>query len=195
MVTKNKERPQKRKNLVPPKQLRQLKLDIFPSEFQTAPPRENKQIVINKIDSVTKYDEIALIVEFKLIPSKIEFSKVKSTIWFDDQEVKSDLIRIPQGFGILDEFQLKSELDMRGISTGAHIIKVELHDLYSSCAGIKEKTVEYLPLYRKASYRKIPIAKKIACCDFTVISDSEKKIYQEIEKTKKKELISNQDKW
>jgi hypothetical protein len=194
MVPKSKERPQKRKNLVPPKQVKQLKLDIFPYEWQTAPPRKNRHIVINRIDSVTKCDEMALIVEFKLIPSKIEFSKVKSTLWFDDQEVKSELIRIPQGFGISDEFQLKSELDMRGISAGAHTIKVELHDLYSSCFGIKEKTVEYVPLDRKSGYRKIPIAKKIAG-DVVIVSNSDKEIYLEIDKTRKSELDSKRDKW
>ena len=35
----------------------------------------------------------------------------------------------------------------------------------------------------------------LADVTFPLISDSEKKIYEEIEKTKKKELISKQDKW
>jgi len=195
MVQKSKKRPQTGKNLVSSEQFQQLKLDIFPSEIQKESARKNRQIVINRIGSVTKYDEMALIVEFKLIPSKIDFSKLRSTLWFDDQEVKSALIRIPQGFGDSDEFQLKSELDMRGISAGAHTIKVELRDLFSPCFGIKEEPIEYVPQDRKAAYRKIPIAKKISGCDFAIVSNSDKEIYLDIDKTRKSELDSKRDKW
>jgi hypothetical protein len=66
--------------------------------------------------------------------------------------------------------------------------------LYSSCFGIKEKTVEYVPLDRKAGYRKIPIAKKIAG-DVAIVSNSDKEIYLEIDKTRKSELDSKRDKW
>lgn len=171
------------------------KLEIFPSEPEKKPQEKSKQIVISGICSVTKYDEMTLNVEFELIPSKAAFSKVISSLWFDEHKVKSAIISIPQRFGVSSDFELKSELDMRGISAGTHTIGVELRDCFSPSYATKKERIEYIPQDRKAIYRKIPIAKKIAGCDFAVISDSEKKVYREIEKTKKKELISRQDKW
>ena len=173
----------------------QLRLDSFPSEPEKKPQEKNKQIVINGIHSATKYDEMVVSVEFELIPSKTAFSKIISTLWFDECEAKSAIIVIPQRFGNSSEFQLKSELDMRGIPSGNHIIDVKLRYCYSPCYAIKKEIIDYTSQDKKARYRKIPIAKKIAGCDFDVVSGSEKNIYQEIEKTKKKELISKQDKW
>ncbi len=177
------------------KQVKQLELNSFPSEPEKQTPKKRKQIMITRILSVAKYDEMALFVELKLIPSKVVFSKVRSTLWFDGQEVTSALIGIPQRFGVSNEFQLKSELDMRGISAGAHAIKVELHDLFSSCFAIKEEHIEYVPVDRKAAYRKIPTAKKIAGDDFTIVSNSDKEIYGDINKAIKSELDSKRDKW
>jgi hypothetical protein len=195
MIKKSEKRPKTGKNLTSPAQYKQQKLDTFPSELQKEPTRKNKQIVISSLDSVTKYDEMVLTVDFKLLPSKTVFSKVRSTLWFDDQEVKSDLIGIPQGFGDSDEFQLNYNLDMRGIAAGAHAIKVELDDLFSPCSATKEETINYVPLDIKAAYRKIPTTKKIAGEDFTIVSRSDKKIYLDIDKARKSELDSKRDKW
>ena len=179
----------------PSEGFKQLKLGIFPSEFEKKQPRKQKQIIINRIETITKYDEMTITVEFKLIPSKTVFSKLKSTLWFDDQEVKSALIEIPQKFGFSDEFKLKSELDMRGINAGSHSIKVEFQDLFSLSSASKEETIEYVPIDKKAGYRKIPLTKKISGNDFDVVSISDREIYLDIERTKKDELKSKQDKW
>ena len=39
---------------------------------------QKKQIIITEIDTVTKEDELALKVEFRLLPSKTAFSKIRS---------------------------------------------------------------------------------------------------------------------
>jgi len=181
--------------LIPYEQEKQLKLEIFPSELKEKSPKKNKKIVINRINSVKKYDEIALAVEFQLVPSKKEFSRLRSSLWFDGQEVKSAIVTIPQGFGDSDEFQLKLELDMRGISAGAHYVKIELQDLFSPCFAISQITIEYIPQDKKAKYRKIPIAKKLAGDDFAIISNSDKEIYLDINKKRKSELESKRDGW
>lgn len=138
---------------------------------------------------------MVLTVEFKLVPSKTVFSKVRTTLWFDDQEVKSDLVTIPQSLGDTDEFRLNYQLDMRGISVGAHTIKTELYDLFSTCLTTKEQPIDYVPLDRKAAYRKIPIAKRFAGKNFTIVSKSDKEIYNDIDKARKNELESKRDKW
>jgi hypothetical protein len=195
MVRKIRNRPNKRGNSNSSKQYQQQRLDLYPSELQNKQPRKSKQIIISRLDLVTKYDEIVLTVEFALVPSKTAFSKVRSTLWFDNQEVKSDLITIPQSLGGADEFQLNYTLDIRGISAGVHSIKAELCDLFYPCSAIKEEHVDYVPLDRKAAYRKIPIAKKVAGGDFTIVSSSDKEIYTDIEQARKSELDSKRDKW
>ena len=177
------------------KQPKQVKLDRYPSEIQKKPSPKKKQIVITNFDATLVWDELPLEIEFKLVPSKIVFSKLSSVLWFDEQEVKSTLLTIPQSLGDSNDFQLKSELDMRGIDAGTHRIKFELHDLFSTCSAIKEIAIEYVPQDRKAAYRKIPIAKKIAGEDFTVLSSIDKSIYEDIEKARRKELDTKRDKW
>jgi len=195
MAKKSKKRPKTRKNYISSEHYKQQKLDVFPSELKREPSRKSKQIIISSLDSMTKYDEMNLTLAFKLMPSKTVFSKVRSTLWFDSEEVKSDLIKIPQGFGYSDEFQLNYNLDMRGIAAGTHAIKLELHDLFSPCSAAKEVTIDYVPLDRKAAYRKIPLAKKIAGEDFTIVSTSDKEIYRDIDKARESDLNSKRDKW
>jgi hypothetical protein len=196
MIKKGRKHPQTTKRANSSEKFQQLKLNIFPSELQKESPEKSKKIVINSLDSVAKYDDaMVLTVEFRFVPSKTVFSKVRSTLWFDDIEVKSDLIGIPQGFGDSDEFQLNYNLDMRGISAGTHTIKVELNDLFSPCSAIREEPVDYVPLDRKAAYRKIPIARKITGEDFTVVSSSDKEIYDDMDKARKNELDSKRDRW
>ena len=195
MVRKIKNQPNKRGNSNSSKQYQQQRLDLYPSELQKEQTRKSKQIIINSLDSVMNYDEMVLTVEFKLVPSKTVFSKVRSTLWFDDQELKTDLLAIPQSLGDTDEFQLNQKFDMKGISTGVHTIKAELCDIFYPCSAIREERIDYVPLDRKAAYRKIPIAKKIAGEDFTIISSSDKEIYNGIDKARKNELESKRDKW
>ena len=195
MIRESKKQTQVGKAFAPPEHVKQLKLDIFTSEVQKESATKNKQIIVNKIITLTKYDEMALTVEFKLFPLKNDFSTLRAILWFDEQEVKSALVPIPKEFGDSNEFILKSELDMRGISAGCHTIKVEFHDLFSTCFGIKEETIEYVPQDRKAAYRKVPITKKAAGDDFTIISQSDREIYRDIDKIRKNELDSKRDKW
>ena len=93
-MSKTKEAP---KNLKAPKQ---LTLDNLPND----PIKESdnitkhiyeKHIIITEIGAITREDESALKVGFKLFPSKTSFSKLKLDLTFDNQQISSVLIRIP----------------------------------------------------------------------------------------------------
>ena len=183
---------------------KQLTLDRLPNS-----PKKNsvdvnvsatkKQIIITEINTVTKEDELALNVGFRLLPSKTAFSKVRSTLWFDGQQISSVSITIPQSPLATDEFELNPVLDMKGISAGSHTIKVEMYELWSNgekltCTS-KEVTIEYVPKTRESRLIRIPMVKSIAGADLAIVSESEKDIYREIEVTAKKELISKRDEW
>jgi hypothetical protein len=186
------------------KKTKQLTLDNIGNSPKQGPVKATKQIqekeiVIIEIDTVTKKDELALKVGFRLFPSKTAFSKVKSDLWFDNQQISSLSISIPQGHLAADDFELTPVLDMTGVIAGPHTIKVEMYELWSSgeklSQAVKEVTIDYVPQTRESRLVKVPIVKSVAGTDLVVVSDLEKDIYREIEKTMKREHISKRDDW
>jgi len=183
---------------------KQLTLDNLPNvpkkePAKTAAQVQEKRIIIIEIGTLTKEDELALKVSFKLLPSKAAFSKVQSDLWFDNQQINSVSIRIPQGLLAVDDFEFTPVLGMKGIPAGSHSIKVEMYELWSSgeklSQAVREVTVDYVPQTRESKFVKVPIVKSVAGSDLAVVSESEKDIYRGIEKTIKKEQLSKRDDW
>ena len=192
------------KMLAATKQSNQTTLDNLRDSPQKEPskevePGQKKQIIITEIDTVTKEDELALKVGFKLVPSKTAFSKIRSDLFFNEQKLNSVLITIPQGPLTKDAFELTPVLDMKGITAGSHTIKVEMYEPWSNGEKLsftsKEITVEYVPKTRESRLIRIPIVKSFGGLDLAVVSEFEKNIYREIEETMKKESISKRDEW
>jgi hypothetical protein len=166
---------------------------------ETVINKQKKQIVITEIGSVTKEDELALRIEFGLFPSKEFFSKIRANLFFDRQKVRSVSIIIPQSLLARDDFELTPVFDMKGITAGSHVIKVEMYDLWDSgekfaCAS-KEVKIEYVPLRREDKLIKVPTVKSIAGADLAVVSESDKDIYRKIDENIRKEAVSKRDNW
>jgi len=187
-----------------PKESKQLTLDSLPIDAKKEPaktpaPIREKRIIITEIGVLTKMDELALKVDFKLVPSKTAFSIVKLDLWFDNQQISSDLIRVLQGPLATDDLELTPVLDMKGVPAGSHTIKVDMYELWSSgerlSQAVKEVTVDYVPQTRESRFVKVPSVKSVAGKDLVVVSQSERDIYSGIEKTIKKEYISKRDNW
>jgi len=157
---------------------------------------KSKQITITQLDPTIKnYDELNVDTDFRLVPSKKDFSKIRYTIWFDGQKAYSDLIEIPQSFVASDEFEMKRILDLRGMTPGNHTVKVELCDLFSPSCASKEIAIEYKPLTKEERFRRIPTVKKTEGVDITIVSNDEKEVFREIRDTFIKEQISKRDNW
>jgi len=187
-----------------PKLSKQLTLDNLPTAPDSEPSKtiaqmREKRIIITEIVILTKQDELALKIGFKLVPSKTAFSKVHSDLWFDNQQINSVAIRILHGPLSMDESEYTTILDMKGIPAGSHTIKVEMYELWSSgeklSQAVKEVTVDYVPQTRESKFVQVPSVKSIAGTDLAVVSESEKDIYRGIEKTMKKEQLSKRDDW
>jgi hypothetical protein len=180
------------------KRVRQLKLDRFPSEFPKKQKEYEKHIVITKLDSTLIWDELLLEIDFKLIPNKIVFSKIRADLWFDQKATNSFLFDILHSFGPTNDFTLKTTLDLQGLPSGTHSIKVEMYELWSFLEKHnhteKEITIEYTPQTKKAMLKEVPIIKKIEGEGIAIVSESEKHIYQEMQETRKKELASEREK-
>jgi hypothetical protein len=56
-------------------------------------------------------------------------------------------------------------------------------------------TVDYVPQTREYGLVKVPSVKSVAGKDLVVDSELEKDVYRGIEKTIKKEQLSNRDNW
>ena len=187
-----------------PKLSKQLTLDNLPTAPDSEPSKtiaqiREKRIIITEIDILTKQDELALKIGFKLVPSKTAFSKVHSDLWFDSQQINSVAIRILHGPLSMDESEYTTILDIKGIPAGSHTIKVQMYELWSSgeklSQAVKEVTVDYVPQTRESKFVEVPSVKSIAGTDLAVVSESEKDIYRGIEKTMKKEQLSKRDDW
>ena len=62
--------------------------------------KPTKAIVINRIADTTKEDELALKVEFSLLPSKVSFSKINLDLYFQENLLKSIPLHItPSALG------------------------------------------------------------------------------------------------
>jgi hypothetical protein len=142
---------------------------------------------------------LALRIGFKLFPSRATFSKITSDLYFDGKKMGSTRLAIIQGPLATDGSEVTSVLDMKGISSGAHIIRVEMYELWSSgeklTSASKEVTIEYVPLKREDRLIEVPIIKSIAGTGLAIVSDHEKSIYREIEKEMRRDSFSRRDNW
>jgi hypothetical protein len=158
-----------------------------------------KQIEIAEITASTREDGLAFRVSFRLLPSKTAFSRLTSDVYFDKHKLDSLRLRIIHGPLAADDLEFSFVIDMTGIAQGQHCLRVEMYELWSSKKKLtyasKEIPVEYVPVRREGRLIKVPIMKTIVGADFSIVSDSEKEIYLEIEENMKKETISKRDEW
>lgn len=187
------------RNIKPSKQLTLDKLPVVTKESTIAAKASKKQIVITEITTSTKVAEIALNVAFKLVPSNNAFSKIQFDLFFNNQQISSKSIRILQGPLANDIFELTHVLDMKGIPAGTYTLNVEMYEQWSTgerfSQAKKESTVDYGPQTRESKFIRVPTIKSVAGISLSVISEPEKNLYNEIEKTIKKEYVSNRDDW
>lgn len=173
-----------------------FQFNINRSKEATAP---TKAIVINRIADVTKEDELALKIEFTLLPSKASFSKINLDLYFHEQLLNSTPLCIPQSSLLNDSFEYSLILDMKGIPEGSYLFKVEMYELWSSGEKLnfteKEVVVQYVPQTRESRLVKIPTVKSDVGAGLTVVSSAPKTIYREIEEDMKKESASKIDEW
>jgi hypothetical protein len=184
------------------KQAKQSTLEDLSFQFNIERTREairpTKAIVINKISDTTKEDELALKVEFSLLPSKL-FSKVNLDLFFQEHLLSSTTISIPQSTLLNDTSEFSLVLDMRGIVVGEYLFRVEMYELWSSGEKLnftaKEISVQYVPKTREERLVKIPSVRSVAGSDLMVVSSLAKNIFREIEQDQKQESISRRDEW
>jgi hypothetical protein len=185
------------------KQAKQSTLKDLSFQFNIERARESisptKAIVINKISDTTKEEELALKVEFGLLPSKTSFSKINLDLYFQEQLINSTLLSITPSSLLDDSLEFPRFLDMKGIEAGNYQIRVEMYEPWSTGEKLnftsKEITIQYVPVTRESRLVKIPTVKSVAGSDLTVISSSAKNIYREIEQDQKQEAISKRDEW
>ena len=115
---------------------KQSTLDDLSFQFNIQKPNRQtnpqKKLWLTTFQSVINEDELAINVEFTLLPSKLAFSKINLDIYFEDQLLKSIILGIPQSSLLNDNFDFPIVLDMRGISAAKYIVRVEMFELWPS---------------------------------------------------------------
>jgi hypothetical protein len=185
------------------KQAKQSTLEDLYFQFNITRTREAikpaKEIIINRIADTTKEDELALKVEFTLLPSKASFSKINLDLYFQGQLLNSTTLIIPQSTLLSDSYEFPQMLDMKGIGAGNYLIRVEMYEPWSSNEklnfSIKEIVVQHVPQSRESRLVKIPTVKSVAGTGLTVVPSTTKNIYNEIDQDLKKESMSKRDQW
>jgi hypothetical protein len=185
------------KTAKPTKQLTFDSLNSAPKKQAEAKTELKKQILITQMDATTGIDELNLKIGFKLCPSRLAFSKVKADLFFDNTHISSALIRVLQGPLATDESEYACTLDMKCIPQGIYSLKVEMYELWHSGEKLnqtsRDLTLDYIPQTRQSRMVRIPTVKSVAGADLAVVSEEEKTVYSEIEKTAKKEQVTQRD--
>ena len=185
------------------KQVKQSTLDDLSFQFNIErikePVKPAKAIVINRIVEETKEDELALKVEFSLLPSQVSFSKINLDLYFQENLLKSIPLHVTPSALLGDSLEYPLTLDMKGIAEGEYPVRVEMYEPWDSGEKLnftsKEITVKYVPQTRAERLVKIPTVKSIAGTDLTVVSSTARNIYHDIERDQKQEAISKRDEW
>jgi hypothetical protein len=184
------------------KQSKQSTLDDISYQFNIErrdASKPTRVIVIDAVDATPKEDELALKTEFRLLPSKDSFSKVNLDLYFEEQMVNSATLCLPQSPLLSESLTYSQVLDMRGISEGNYIVRVEMYEPWSPEEKLsfvaKEIAVQYVPITRELRLVKIPTVKSVAGSGLTFVSSNAKNIYSDIEQDLKKESISKRDEW
>jgi hypothetical protein len=161
--------------------------------------KSTKTILINHIFEETKEDELSLKVEFTLLPSKASFSKINLDLYFQENMLNSTPLTIPQSQLLNDSFEVPQVLEMKGITAGEYLIRVEMYEPWTEGEKLnfttKEIIVHYVPQTRADRLVKIPTVKSVAGIDLTVLSSAAKNIFQDIEQNQKQETTSKRDEW
>ncbi|MDR0318504.1 MAG: hypothetical protein LBI09_00510 [Nitrososphaerota archaeon] len=184
------------------KQLKQLTFDSLPATPTTKQDTKtrqaiHKQICITKMETTTGIDELALKINFKLEPSHRAFSKIKAELYFENTRINTVTIQVLQGSLATNELEYSWIMNTKGVSEGAYHLKVEMYEHWPSSEKLyqttRELTVKYIPQTRQARLIKIPFIKKVTGTNIAVITNQEKQIYKDLEKTAKKEQTSRQN--
>ena len=184
------------------KELEQSTLDNLSFQFNIQKPssiKTEKAIMINRLADTFRENDLELKIEFSLLPSKAFFSKINIDVYFENQLLNSTTLGLPQSPLLNDNFDFPLLLDMRGLSAGTYLIRVEMYEPWSSDEKLnftlKEIVVDYIPQTKESRLVKIPTIKSVAGSDLTIISSSAKDIYRELQQDLKKETLSKRDEW
>lgn len=181
------------------KRSKQSTFDKLPEPKTTQAPGPNgKSIEIAQLEYGLKESELELSVVFRLLPSKSFFSNLVLDLYFDDAALQSYLVRVPPSQLLSDELEFPVTLDLMQICPGAHTVKVEICERWSTgekltCAS-KYVIVQYQPGRKQDRYVKVPIVRKIDGA-FRIIMPAEQELYERLEKNRQAELSTKKDSW
>jgi hypothetical protein len=193
----NKERIRE-KTLVDLKRAKQATFDNLPKTTEKPNETKPQKSIIIQLNHTTKEDELDLAISFRLLPSRMHFSNLLLDLHFDGNKVNSYLIAIPPSRLLSDELEFPIALDMTGIPSGEHVVKVELTEKWETgeilAQASKYVVVQYTPIRKEDRYVKVPLVRKIDGA-FRIVMAEEKELYESLEKGHREDLNTKRDKY
>ena len=193
----NKERIRE-KTLVDLKRAKQATFDNLPKTTEKPNETKPQKSIIIQLNHTTKEDELDLAISFRLLPSRMHFSNLQLDLHFDGNKVNSYLIAIPPSRLLSDELEFPITLDMTGIPSGEHVVKVELAEKWTTgeilAQASKYVVVQYTPIRKEDRYVKVPLVRKIDGA-FRIVMAEEKELYESLEKGHREDLNTKRDKY
>jgi hypothetical protein len=129
----------------------------------TLAANDSRQIILIKTESSQSKNELVIKVAFALSPSKSVFPSIRCNLFFDGQQIKTNLVTIPQNQVATNDFELTPiVLDMKGLNAGFHTFRVDLSELLplkNKVSSSKEFTIEYVSALKAEKYVKLPVVK------------------------------------
>ncbi len=180
------------------KESKQLTFDKLPKQETPQPtPKLEKFIDIAQLSYSIKENELEFSIAFGLLPSKNCFSNLMLELYFDNNKLNTFRISVPPSKLLGNELEFPVTLDMTGICPSAHTIKVEMYEQWKKeklFSTSKYVIVQYSPTRREDRYVKVPIVRKIDGV-FRIILPEEKALYEQFEKSRRREIKNKRDHW
>jgi hypothetical protein len=182
------------KAMVDVKKTKQYTFDTLPEpKAKQAVSKTEKSILIAQLEYTIEENGLELSVAFRLLPSQNHFSNLTLELFFDDNKLNSYLISIPPSQLLSNELEFPISLDMQGICSGSHTIKVEMFERWHTGEKLTSASryviVEYSPTRKEDRYVKVPIVRKVDGA-FRIILPQEKELYEQLERNKRQEIDS-----
>jgi len=139
-------------------------------------------------------NDLILLFRIRTVSSNYGFSRVKIDIYFDNRCIKSFYPVIPYSpKGSI--FTIKCTIDLENVRDGQHIVRIVLKGLgyFKGISDIKQTPFNYDAKDKQIIREEKPKISKIHMSPITVIPKEIKKFFDELEKRRRKELLSKSE--
>jgi len=157
-----------------------------------------KSVVITKLSTAQRNHDLIIDIGFRLPPLKVLYQQVKAELYFDRKLLKSFNMKIPHFFARKDEIRIQPVLNLEKVTSGRHKIKLIMTQTVPRAEQpySKETTIDYDSDIEVLVTDGVPTVKTIGKGSAVeIVTNDAKRLYEEMRKRSRRELMERRDKW